>query len=406
MSGTSSLRRAAQIHRRYPHLKVENIRGNLNTRLAKLDAENSIFAGIILAHAGLMRLGWKHRISQTIEPDEMLYAVGQGALAVECRSTDTVILGMLKNLVCHSTQCRIIAERSFLKRLGGGCSAPVAVNTILSKTNEDDNQSGHSANFNLSITGSVWSLDGKVEIQSIKCCEILIDEQKTQANVINVNDDNLGVQPTKKIKLIDENEIIDDVTIDYYKNVDNSIIDEIVKVNDPKRKCPYSKNEIKSDCVSSCGSSGSSGSSDSSSCKKCPLNFAVGQDVMGQCPYLTSNDSILKKVDCKNTSDCHKDQCESVTKTGCPFIKENFSEEITNRVSEPPKNISDVNKEVAIGSSRSDEKLFCGLYPHRCWTIDVFEKCEQLGKDLAQQLIDNGALPVMESAQNTIRENK
>lgn len=349
-------------------------------------------------------MGWKHRINQIIEPEEILYAVGQGALAVECRTTDTTVLGMLKNLVCHSTQCRIIAERSFLKTLGGGCSAPVAVNTILSKTNADDNQSNNLANFNLSITGSVLSLDGKVEIQSIKCCDILIDEQKTQQKVID--DGDLGEQPTKKIKLMDKNEIVEDVAIDYSKNVESSIIDEIVKVNDPKRKCPYLKNEDNSDCISSSGSSGSSG--ESSSCMKCPLNFAVGQDVMCQCPYLTSSDSILKKMDCKNTSNCSKDRSETLVtvSTGCPFIKENFSKEISNRVSEPTKDISDLNNEVMIGPNKSDEKLFCGLYPHRCWTIDVFEKCEQLGKDLAQQLIDNGALPVMESAQNTIRENK
>lgn len=361
-----------------------------------MDAENSIFAGIILAYAGLIRLGWKDRINQIIEPEEILYAVGQGALAVECRSNDTVILEMLRNLVCHSTQCRIIAERSFLKTLGGGCSAPVAVNTILSKSNEDDNQSKDSANFNLSIIGSVWSLDGKVEIQSTKCCEIIIDEQKRHQKVID--DENLGEQPTKKIKLIDENEIVEEVAIDYSKNVHGSTIDEIVKVNDPKRKCPYLKNEIKPECVSSSGSSG-----ESSSCTKCPLNFTVGQDVMGQCPYLTSSGSISKKVDYKNTSDLGS---EIVPKTGCPFMKENFTEEIANRVSEQPKDSSDLNKEGVIGSKKSDEQLFCGLYPHRCWTIDVFQKCEQLGKDLAQQLIDNGALPVMESAQNTIRENK
>lgn len=72
-----------------------------------------------LAQAGLTRLGWYERINQTIEPSEMLYAVGQGALAVECRASDKYILEMLQTLVCHRTQCRILAERSFLKTLGG-----------------------------------------------------------------------------------------------------------------------------------------------------------------------------------------------------------------------------------------------------------------------------------------------
>lgn len=129
--GTSSLRRTAQLSRCYSHLSVCDIRGNLNTRLAKLDAGDSKFAGIILAQAGLVRMGWQERVSQLLEPTELLYAVGQGALAVECRSNDEKILDMLGRL-CHlNTQCRILAERSFLKTLGGGCSAPVAVCTTI-----------------------------------------------------------------------------------------------------------------------------------------------------------------------------------------------------------------------------------------------------------------------------------
>ncbi|XP_029056608.1 porphobilinogen deaminase isoform X1 [Osmia bicornis bicornis] len=146
--GTSSLRRSAQLARNMPHLKVQNIRGNLNTRLRKLDDENGPFAAIILAAAGLKRMNWENRISQLLEPEGTLYAVGQGALGVECREADWKILSLLEPLYDVDTTLRCVCERSFLKTLGGGCSAPVAVSSTL----EDKN---------LTITGAVWSLDGQ-----------------------------------------------------------------------------------------------------------------------------------------------------------------------------------------------------------------------------------------------------
>ncbi|XP_066591937.1 porphobilinogen deaminase isoform X2 [Prorops nasuta] len=127
--GTSSLRRSAQLARNMPHLKVENIR----------------------AAAGLKRLGWEKRISQILEPEEALYAIGQGALGIECRETDWQILTLLEPLCDLQTTLRCVCERSFLKTLGGGCSAPVAVSTTL-----DGKE--------LSVTGAVWSLDGKTII--------------------------------------------------------------------------------------------------------------------------------------------------------------------------------------------------------------------------------------------------
>uniref|UniRef100_A0A8D8TFR3 hydroxymethylbilane synthase n=1 Tax=Cacopsylla melanoneura TaxID=428564 RepID=A0A8D8TFR3_9HEMI len=150
--GTSSLRRAAQLARNYPHLKVENIRGNLNTRLRKLDEDNTFFDGIILAVAGIVRMKWEDRISEYLEPGSMLYAVGQGALAVECRDGDRRIISLIEPLHHQATLMRIIAERAFLNTLGGGCSAPVAVCTEF--------QQG-----NVTMTGAVWSLDGKETLQ-------------------------------------------------------------------------------------------------------------------------------------------------------------------------------------------------------------------------------------------------
>ncbi|XP_033210339.1 porphobilinogen deaminase isoform X2 [Belonocnema kinseyi] len=151
--GTSSLRRSAQLARNMPKLKVENIRGNLNTRLKKLDDEDGPFSAIILAAAGLKRMGWQDRISQILEPEEALYAIGQGALGVECRESDWEILSLLEPLYDVDSTLRCVCERSFLKTLGGGCSAPVAVSSSLEGEN-------------LTITGAVWSLDGQTLIQN------------------------------------------------------------------------------------------------------------------------------------------------------------------------------------------------------------------------------------------------
>ncbi|CAG6007605.1 unnamed protein product [Menidia menidia] len=144
--GTSSLRRAAQLKKRFPHLLFKDIRGNLNTRLKKLD-EKEDFAAIILAAAGLKRMGWEKRISMILEPEDCMYAVGQGALAVEVRGRDVDILEMVSALHDPETVLRCIAERAFLRRLEGGCSVPVAVHTQVK-----DSQ--------LYLTGAVYSLDG------------------------------------------------------------------------------------------------------------------------------------------------------------------------------------------------------------------------------------------------------
>uniref|UniRef100_A0A6Q2YYY3 hydroxymethylbilane synthase n=1 Tax=Esox lucius TaxID=8010 RepID=A0A6Q2YYY3_ESOLU len=132
--GTSSLRRAAQLKKRFSHLEFKDIRGNLNTRLKKLD-EKEDYSAIILAAAGLKRMGWETRISQVLNPEDCMYAVGQGALAVEVRARDSDILEMVSNLHHPETVLRCIAERAFLRRL-----------SLLTAC--------------LSLTGAVYSLDG------------------------------------------------------------------------------------------------------------------------------------------------------------------------------------------------------------------------------------------------------
>lgn len=117
MIGTSSLRRCAQLCRNYPNVTVENIRGNLNTRLKKLD-DGDKYVGIILAAAGVKRMKFEDRITQLFEPDDFLYAVGQGALAVECCNNNNDVLEILQVLNHSHTILSVVAERSFLKTLG------------------------------------------------------------------------------------------------------------------------------------------------------------------------------------------------------------------------------------------------------------------------------------------------
>lgn len=144
--GTSSLRRLAQLRHHFPHLTFKDVRGNVNTRLAKLDAGE--YDGIILAVAGLQRLDMFDRIHQVIPPEISLHAVGQGALGIECRVGDGTVLQIIKTLEDADSRDCTIAERSFLRVLEGGCQVPIGVNSKM----EGDN---------LTLTGMVASLDGK-----------------------------------------------------------------------------------------------------------------------------------------------------------------------------------------------------------------------------------------------------
>ncbi|KAF2627454.1 porphobilinogen deaminase [Macroventuria anomochaeta] len=129
--GTSSVRRAAQLRKLYPHLKFADLRGNVGTRLGKLDAEDSQYSAIILATAGLNRIGFANRISQklTSSTGGMLHAVGQGALGIEIRRDDEVMQSMLSKIRCERTTRACGAERALLRTLEGGCSVPIGVET-------------------------------------------------------------------------------------------------------------------------------------------------------------------------------------------------------------------------------------------------------------------------------------
>ena len=181
--GTSSLRRLAQLRYHFPHLEFKDVRGNLNTRLAKLDAGE--YDALILAFAGLHRLGMSDRIHQIIPPEISLHAVGQGALGIECRAGDNNILNLLKSLEHTATAQRCYAERAFLRELEGGCQVPIGVNTQIEGEQ-------------LTLTGLVASLDGKKLVKDIVTGATADAEQ-------------IGIELAQKLRKQGAQEILDQI---------------------------------------------------------------------------------------------------------------------------------------------------------------------------------------------------
>ncbi len=145
--GTCSLRRQCQIMAKFPHAEILPLRGNVNTRLAKLDADN--YDAIILATAGLNRLNMAHRIKQKLTPELSLPAIGQGAIGIESRIDDHELNQKLQALHHPATAIRITAERAMNQRLEGGCQVPIAGFAQL----DGDN---------IWLRGLVGSIDGKI----------------------------------------------------------------------------------------------------------------------------------------------------------------------------------------------------------------------------------------------------
>ena len=148
--GTSSLRRKAQLLRLRPDLNIVSLRGNLDTRLRKLDEGQ--FDAIVLAAAGLRRLGWGERITALLSPEDCLPAVGQGVLAIETRSADAEILAAVARLDDTEARVCVTAERKFLSVVQGGCQVPVGV-------------FGRMDGSQLVLTARILSLDG------VRCVE-------------------------------------------------------------------------------------------------------------------------------------------------------------------------------------------------------------------------------------------
>jgi len=151
--GTSSLRRQCQLKASRPDLDIRDLRGNVNTRLRKLDEGE--YDAIILAAAGLIRLEMSERIAQFIEPEEMLPANGQGAVGIECRIDDTKISALLAPLECKATRIRVLAERAMNKALEGGCQVPIGSYGVISADGKE-----------IYLRGLVGAIDGSEMIES------------------------------------------------------------------------------------------------------------------------------------------------------------------------------------------------------------------------------------------------
>lgn len=186
--GTSSLRRSCQILNKRPDLKIGQLRGNLNTRLRKLD--EGLFDAIILAVAGVRRLGWEDRITEILTEEISLPAIGQGAIGIECRTDDSFIHSLISPLNHPATALCITAERAVLRRLEGGCQVPIAARARLG--------SGH-----LVIDGLVGSVTGDRIV-------------KSHLEGDPANADALGLQLAEDLLAMGAKEILDEV---YGRNI-------------------------------------------------------------------------------------------------------------------------------------------------------------------------------------------
>lgn len=273
-----------------------------------------------------------------------MYAVGQGALAVECRADNESIIKLLEPLYDLQTALRVTAERSFLKTLGGGCSAPVAVSSHLKAVKERQ--------FELILTGAVWSLDGSDEVTDVESvylnvnkdlrCDSCPYKNKDMVSVIDIENiqcagkcvGESGDGPSsKRLKL-------DDIPTNILKN-------------DPHDQSP--------------------------------VKIPIGADFMGKCPYLES------QIEMNKNSNGSSDQSDPDYQK-CPFLFENV---LSN-------NVIDVTNESSSTEQREDNDLFCGLVAHRDALVCGMQQARKLGVDLAKNLISKGALDVMTKAQAII----
>ena len=164
--GTSSLRRQVQLLHRRQDLQIVPLRGNVGTRLKKLETLD--IEAVVLAAAGLIRLGLQDRITECLQPDLCLPAIGQGALAIEIREDDQRVAELIETLNHRETRQVTMAERAFLRRLGGSCVTPIAA-------------FGHIEGEVLGLTGMVASLDGKRMVRQAIQGETSAPEQAGQA---------------------------------------------------------------------------------------------------------------------------------------------------------------------------------------------------------------------------------
>lgn len=200
--GTSSVRRSAQIARKFPGLKFKDVRGNLGTRLEKLDAEDGEYACLILAAAGLERVDLAHRITQHLDSKTpgggILHAVGQGALGIEIRRDDEKTQSLLTKLIDNDALLACLAERSLLRTLEGGCSVPIGVETEWIEKGK------------LLMKSIVVSLDGEDAVEAETLAEVL-SEKDAEEFGLAVAQDLIAKGASKILKAISHTK---DVVVD------------------------------------------------------------------------------------------------------------------------------------------------------------------------------------------------
>jgi len=172
--GTGSLRRGAQIKAWMPDLEIIPLRGNIDTRLNKIETEN--LTGVILAAVGMKRLGYVQQITQFLPIELMLPAVGQGALGLQIRKTDTELLKVLAKLNHAQTAMEVSAERSYLRALGGGCRLPIAAYGLIEKQRLTLEGLLAAPNGSSVIRDKVWGELGEAEELGRKLADMILEK--------------------------------------------------------------------------------------------------------------------------------------------------------------------------------------------------------------------------------------
>lgn len=175
--GTSSLRRQCQLKQHRPDLTIKSLRGNVGTRLSKLDAGD--YDAIILATSGLQRIELQERIREELDTDISLPAVGQGALAIECRENDEKILNLLAPLNNNQDALCVMAERALNRHLQGGCQVPIAGFAVL-ENKQQDNVANSDSHTELWLRGRVGQVDGSVLLKAEKRVMLTNDQAQNE----------------------------------------------------------------------------------------------------------------------------------------------------------------------------------------------------------------------------------
>lgn len=175
--GTSSLRRQCQLKQHRPDLTIKSLRGNVGTRLSKLDAGE--YDAIILATSGLQRIELQDRIREELDTDISLPAVGQGALAIECRENDEQILNLLAPLNDNQDTLCVMAERALNRHLQGGCQVPIAGFAVI-ENKQQDNVANSDSHTELWLRGRVGQVDGSVLLKAEKRVTLTNDQAQNE----------------------------------------------------------------------------------------------------------------------------------------------------------------------------------------------------------------------------------